>query len=134
MFDALMFLAGAVLFLFAVLFFIYLWWERNAAIKRRLALAEEQQALKQKKIELEIWQKELQVWHNTLEHEQKQLEQQQQEFRALVTSQNLAASRMLSAPPDSVTNQDVLKADRWGKNLKDGVRAARTVRPDITEK
>jgi len=118
--DALMFLAGAVLFLLAVLFFIYLWWERGAAAKRRLALTAEQQAIKEKSVELEIWQKELQIWHNTLEHEQKQLEEEREEFRMLVASQHLTNERVLSAPLDILPEEDntLLKADHWGKNLK----------------
>ncbi len=124
MFDALMFLAGAVLFLLAVLFFIYLWWERGAAAKRRLALTEEQQVIKEKSVELEIWQKELQVWHNTLEHEQKHLEEEREEFRVLVASQHLVNERILSAPLDALPEQNdtLLKADHWGKNLKRGVK------------
>jgi len=120
MLDALMFLAGAVLFLLAVLFSIYLWWERGAAIKCRLALEEEQQRLKEKSVELEVWQKELQVWHDALEHEQRQLEQEREEFRVLVASQHLLNERVLLPPLDATPEQDtaLLKKDRWGKNLK----------------
>ncbi len=117
MFDALMFLAGAILFLLAVLFSIYLWWERGAAIKRRLAIEEEQQALKEKAVELEVWQKELQVWHNTLEHEQRQLEHEREEFRMLVASQHLINERALM-PPSDTQDSALIKKDRWGKNLK----------------
>jgi hypothetical protein len=126
-FDALMFLAGAVLFLLAVLFFIYLWWERGTAVKHRLALVEEQQAMKEKHVELEIWQKELQVWHNTLEHEQKHLEQEREEFRMLVASQHLTNERVLTAPLDALPEQNatLLKEDHWGKNLKRSVKAGK---------
>ncbi|HQE92735.1 MAG TPA: hypothetical protein PLH19_08295 [Anaerolineae bacterium] len=129
MFDALMFLAGAVLFLLAVLFSVYLWRERGTVIKQRLTLAEEQHTLKEKHVELEIWQKELQVWHNTLEQEQQHLEQEREEFRMLVASRHLADEneRVLSAPLDALSGQDatLLKEDRWGKNLKRRVRIAR---------
>lgn len=130
MLDALMFLAGAVLFLLAVLFFIYLWWERGTAVRRRLALSEERQALKEKNVELEIWQKELQVWHNTLEHEQQHLEQEREEFRMLVASQHFTNERVLSAPLDTLPGQDSasLKEDHWGKNLKRIVKADRTAK------
>ncbi len=131
MLDAIMFLAGAVLFLLAVLFFIYLWWERSTAVKRRLTLAEEQQTLKEKNVELEIWQKELQVWHNTLEHEQKHLEQEREEFRMLVASQHFTSERVLSAPLDALPGQDstsLLKEDHWGKNLKRSVKVDRASR------
>jgi len=118
--DAVMFLAGAVLFLLAVLFFIYLWWERGATINRRAALAEEEQEIQEKSIELDIWQKELQVWHNALEREEHQLEQEREEFRMLVASQHLTNERVLSAPRDypEQDNEAALKEDHWGKNLK----------------
>ena len=120
MFDALMFLAGAVLFLLAVLFFIYNWWERSTVNKRRAALTSERQAVLEKNVELDIWQKELKVWHDTLENEQHQLEAEREEFRMLVASQDMEHNRMLSAPRDveSVDDDVVLKQDRWGKNLK----------------
>lgn len=117
--DAVMFLAGAVLFLLAVLFFIYLWWERGAVVKRRAALAEERQDIQEKNIELEIWQKELQVWHNALEREEHQLAQEREEFRMLVASQHFANERVLSAPRDfPEQDEGALKEDHWGKNVK----------------
>lgn len=127
--DAVMFLSGAVLFLLAVLFFIYLWLERGATIKRRAALAGEQQEIQEKNIELEIWQKELRVWHDALEHEERQLEQEREEFRMLVASQHLANERVLTAPRDLPEDDEVaLKEDHWGKNLK------HTAKPDTTTK
>ncbi len=123
--DAVMFLSGAVLFLLAVLFFIYLWVERGAAVKRRMALAEEQQDIQEKHIELEIWQKELQVWHNALEREERQLEQEREEFRMLIASQHFTNGRVLSAPRE-VSEQDeaALKEDHWGKNVKRVVKSS----------
>lgn len=127
--DAVMFLAGAVLFLLAVLFFIYLWWERSAVVKRRAALAEEQQVIQEKNIELEIWQKELQVWHTALEHEENQLEHEREEFRMLVASQHLTNERVLSAPRDLPEQDEItLKEDRWGKNLKHAAKSSATKR------
>lgn len=128
--DAVMFLSGAVLFLLAVLFFIYLWVERNAAGKRRAALAAEQRDLQERHIELEIWQKELQVWHNALEREERQLAQEREEFRMLVASQHFTNGRMLSAPRD-VPEQDetILKEDHWGKNVKHTVKSSSSKRP-----
>lgn len=117
--DAVMFLAGAVLFLLAVLFFIYLWWERGAIIKRRALLAEDLQEVQEKSIELEIWQKELQVWHTALDHEERQLEKEREEFRMLVTSHHLSSGRVLSAPRDlPEQDESALKEDHWGKNIK----------------
>ena len=118
--DAVMFLSGAVLFLLAVLFFIYLWVERGAAVKRRAALAEERHEIQEKNIEMDIWQKELQVWHKALEHEERQLEHEREEFRMLVASHHYVNERVLSAPRDLPEQQDesVLKEDHWGKNLK----------------
>lgn len=128
--DAVMFLSGAVLFLLAVLFFIYLWVERGAAVKRRAALAEEQHAIQEKHIELEIWQKELQVWHNALEREERQLEQEREEFRMLVASQHFTNGRVLSAPRDvSVQDEAALKEDHWGKNVKRSVKSDQARRP-----
>ena len=125
MFDALMFLAGTVLFFLAVLFFIYNWWERSTVNKGRAFLAGERQAMLEKNVELDVWQKELQVWHETLETEQKQLEEEREEFRMLVASQDVLENRILSAPTAVSTNSEMLyddagllKQDRWGKNLK----------------
>lgn len=121
MFDAVMFLAGAMLFLLAVLFAVYLWVERGALVKRRTALTEEQHMLKEQNVELEIWQKELQVWHTTLEHEQHHLEQEREDFRVLVAAQHLTNERVLSAPRDMpVGDETTLKQDHWGKNIKRG--------------
>lgn len=120
MFDALMFLAGTVLFFLAVLFFIYNWWERSTVNKRHAALTGDRQAMLEKNVELEIWQKELQVWHDTLETEQQQLEAEREAFRMLVASQDAMENHVLSAPAASAVLDDeaVLKKDRWGKNLK----------------
>lgn len=119
MFDALMFLGGTVLFFLAVLFFIYNWWERSTVTKGRAALAGERQTMLEKNVELDIWQKELQVWHDTLETGQKQLEEEREAFRMLVASQDMLVNRVLSAPVDGeVQDDELLKKDRWGKNLK----------------
>lgn len=129
--DAVMFLAGAVLFLLAVLFFIYLWLERGATLKRRAALVEEQKEMQEKSIELEVWQKELRVWHEVLEHEERQLEQEREEFRMLVASQHLANERVLSAPRDFPENAEAsLKEDRWGKNLKHTTKSSTTAQKE----
>ena len=120
MFDALMFLAGTVLFFLAVLFFIYNWWERSTVNKSRAALTRERQSILEKNVEMDIWQKELQVWHDTLETEQKQLKEEREEFRMLVASQNVLESHALSAPTSAEPLDDELKNDRWGKNLKRG--------------
>jgi hypothetical protein len=119
-FDALMFLSGAVLFFLTVLFFIYNWWERSTVTKRRVVLDSDQQTIKEKNAEIEIWQKELQVWHNTLEREQKQLEEEREEFRMLVASQDMPNNRILSAPQEASPEQEgsSIKGDRWGKNTK----------------
>ncbi|MGC9395991.1 MAG: hypothetical protein ACP5J4_14195 [Anaerolineae bacterium] len=128
--DAVMFLAGAVLFLLAVLFFIYLWLERSATVKRGAALVEEQKEMQEKSIELEIWQKELRVWHDALEYEERQLEQEREEFRMLVASQHLANERVLSAPRDILENDETvaLKEDHWGKNLKHTTKSSTTTK------
>jgi len=130
--DAVMFLSGAVLFLLAVLFFIYLWVERGAAVKRRAVLAEEQHNAHERNIELEIWQKELQVWHNALEREERQLEHEREEFRMLVASQHFTNGRVLSAPrdvPEQEQDEAALKEDHWGKNVKRTAKSGPAKRP-----
>ncbi|MBN2390719.1 MAG: hypothetical protein JXR84_08350 [Anaerolineae bacterium] len=129
--DAVMFLSGAVLFLLAVLFSIYLWIERGATVKRRAALAGERQEIQDKNIELEIWQKELRVWHDALDHEERQLEQEREEFRMLVASHHLANERVLTAPRDLPEGEDdevALKEDHWGKNLKHTAKSSTTTK------
>ena len=87
MFDAIFFLAGAVLFLLAVLFFVFLWQDRTSLVRRREGLQEEMGTLKEQRAELDIWQRELQVWEQGLKREHLALEQAREELRMLTASQ-----------------------------------------------
>jgi hypothetical protein len=87
MVEAIFFLAGAVLFLLAVLFFVFLWQDRTSLVQRRDELQEEMSTLKEQRVELDIWQRELQVWEQGLKREHLALEQAREELRMLTASQ-----------------------------------------------
>jgi len=86
MFDAILFLAGAVLFFLAVLFFVFLWQDRLSLSRRREELQAEVASMKEQKAELDIWERELKVWANGLEREQLMLAQAREELRMLTAS------------------------------------------------
>ena len=88
MIDAIMFMLGAVLFPLAVLFFIFVWSDRNKFLRQRDLLTHDQKTLKVQKADLEIWDRELQVWYDSLEHQQHQLEQEREEIRMLTASKH----------------------------------------------
>ena len=77
MFEAILFLAGAVLFFLSVLFFVFLWQDRLTLAQRSEALQIEVADLKEHRVELDIREHELLVWGEGLEHQQKALEQAQ---------------------------------------------------------
>jgi len=82
-FDAAMFLAGAVLFLCSVVFFVLVWYDRAALVRRRRSLEQELQRLREERIDVEIREHELAVWQVSLDHEYRQLEQVREELRML---------------------------------------------------
>lgn len=92
MFEAIMFLAGAVLFFLSALFFVYLWQDRTSLLKRRQALQIEVADLKEQRVELDIREHELMVWSQGLEHQQEALEQAEEELRMLTATKQLPAS------------------------------------------
>jgi hypothetical protein len=103
MFEAILFLAGAVLFFLAVLFFVFLWQDRMALIHRRETLQVEAAGLKEQRVELDIREHELQVWGGGLEHQQKALEQAQEELRMLTASKQAPDPTFVVAPSGEVT-------------------------------
>lgn len=93
MLEAVFFLAGAVLFFLAVVFFVFLWQDRMALARRKsdilLRLAELEQvkgALKEQRVEMDIREHELLVWAEGLEHQQLALEQAEEQLRMLTAS------------------------------------------------
>lgn len=83
MFEAILFLAAAMLFFLAVLFFVFLWQDRLSLRRRKRMLEVELAAMKEERVELDIWQHELKVWAEGLEEQQLALEQAQEELRML---------------------------------------------------
>lgn len=90
MFEAIIFLSGAVLFFLAVLFFVFLWQDRASLTQRREALEVEVSALMEQRVDLDIREHELTVWAEGLEHQQKALEQAEKELRMLTASKQTA--------------------------------------------
>lgn len=128
MFDAIFFLAGAVLFLLAVLFFVFLWQDRLSLTRRHAALEEEMGTLKEQRAELDIWQRELQVWEQGLEREHLALEQAREELRMLTASQP-PPSTPTRVPEGSASssvrgnsNGDSPEIQEGVKNLKQSVK------------
>jgi uncharacterized protein (DUF3084 family) len=86
MFEAIIFLAGAVLFFLSVIFFLILWQDRVVLARRKETLRDEVATLKEQRIDLEIREHELIVWAEGLEHQQKALEQAERELHMLTAS------------------------------------------------
>lgn len=91
MFEATLFLAGAVLFFLAVLFFVYLWQDRLLLSQRRGEIESLRQSLKEKDVELDILERELEVWAQSLESEQLALAEAKEELRMLTASAQATA-------------------------------------------
>ncbi len=128
MFDAVLFLAGAVLFFLAVLFFVFLWRDRLSLARRREELESEAASMKEHRVELDIWERELQVWAGSLEHEQLALVQAREELRMLTASKQgvpvAMESSAAAAANDGSESFDTSTASSHGaKNRKrDGPR------------
>ena len=103
MFEAVLFLAGAVLFFLSVLFFVFLWQDRMALARRSEALQVEVTDLKEQRVELDIREHELEVWDEGLAHQQKALEQAQEELRMLTASKQSPEPTFVVAPDGAVT-------------------------------
>jgi len=102
MFEAILFLAGAVLFFLSVLFFVFLWQDRMTLAHRHEALQVEVAGLKEQRVELDIREHELLVWDEGLEHQQKALEQAQEELRMLTASKQVPEPPFIVAPDGNV--------------------------------
>ena len=108
MFEAILFLSGAVLFFLAVLFFVFLWQDRTALVRRKAEMqanveALERQAilLKEQRVDIDIWEHELTVWAEGLERQQLAIEQAQEQLRMLTASKVPPANgRRQSAVPE----------------------------------
>ncbi len=98
MFEAILFLAGAVLFFLSVLFFVFLWQDRLTLAHRGEELQVEVADLKEQRVELDIREHELLVWGEGLEHQQKALEQAQEELRMLTASKQPPEPSFVVAP------------------------------------
>ena len=103
MFEAILFLAGAVLFFLAVLFFVFLWQDRLTQARRGEALQVEVIDLKEQRVELDIREHELSVWGGGLEHQQKALEQAQEELRMLTAGKQAPDPTFVVASSGEVT-------------------------------
>lgn len=131
MFEAAIFLAGAVLFFLAVLFFVFLWQDRASLARSREALEVEVATLVEQRVDLDIREHELTIWAEGLEHQQKAIEQAQEELRMLTASKQTVAdpdtrpfvvdSTGTARGPDATTEKD--DQDRSVlKNLKQNVK------------
>ena len=116
-----MFMLGAVLFLLAVLFFVFVWSDRNRLLRQRDLLENDRHRMAEQKVELEIWNTELQVWYESLEEQQRQLEQDREELRMLTASKQ---------PPPTSPSEDTAPPTKShtrhrnpfkGKNIKDDI-------------
>ena len=103
MFEAILFLAGAVLFFLSVLFFVFLWQDRLALAQRSEALQVEVTDLKEQRVELDIREHELLVWNEGLEHQQKALEQAEEELRMLTASKQAPEPTFVVVPDGAAT-------------------------------
>lgn len=113
-----MFMLGAVLFLLAVLFFVFVWSDRNRLLRQRNLLENDRRRMAERQVELEIWNTELQVWYESLEEQQTQLEKDKEEIRMLT-----ASKQPFSTIPIEDTTTTKIRTQRRspfkGKNLKD---------------
>ncbi len=91
-FEAILFLAGAVLFLLAVVFFIFLWQDRVTLFRRREALRAELMMMKEQRVDLDIREHELVVWAEGLENQQKAIEKAEEELRMLTAAKLVSGS------------------------------------------
>ena len=136
-FEAILFLAGAVLFFLAVLFFVFLWQDRAALTRRHEELETEMGALKEQRVDLDIWEHELQVWALGLEHQQLAIAKAEEELKMLTATKQSpdAASASLTAAEPAGDNgagrvpdtpaSDQAPADLATKNLKLGAKSTK---------
>jgi hypothetical protein len=112
-FEAILFLAGAVLFFLCALFFVFLWQDRMSLIRRKAEmevqvaeLKRQTSVLKEQRVDIDIWEHELRVWAEGLEHQQAAIEKAQEELRMLTaTKAPVAAASPGGDLRDSPMNQ-----------------------------
>ena len=129
MFEALLFLAGAVLFFLAVLFFVFLWQDRTALLRRRAemraqiaALEQTSANLKEQRVDMDIWERELRVWAEGLERQQQALEQAEEQLRMLTASKLPPPPRGTSLTQTEVNGSDEVVTVKNVKRQRDGAK------------
>jgi hypothetical protein len=131
-FEAVLFLAGAILFLLAVVFFVYLWQDRLALMRRREALQVEVALLKEQRVDLDIMERELLVWAQGLEHQQHAIAEAEEELRMLTATKRYADDLSVGAAPGTAALLDPVAADAL-KSVTKNVKQ-HTVSPKLQEK
>lgn len=116
MFEAILFFAGAILFLLAVVLFGVTWRDRHVISETRAKMTTEQKAMAEKHVELDIWQRELQVWLKSLETEQRQLVDERQ--RLLMLAAPPEEDRITSLETSLEVHPETKKQKGKGKNFK----------------
>lgn len=116
MFEAIVFTAGAVLFLFAVLYFVMLWQDRVSLARRHIQLDAELASLKEQKVEMDIRERELKVWADGLEHQQRAIAKAEEELRMLAAPTS-SPERLERGTPAS-SQQGTASSRRVSKNAK----------------
>lgn len=116
MFEAIVFTAGAVLFLFAVLYFVMLWQDRVSLARRHTQLDAELASLKEQKVEMDIRERELKVWADGLEHQQRAIAKAEEELRMLAAPTS-SPERLERGTPAS-SQQGTASLRRVSKNAK----------------
>lgn len=86
MFEAIVFVAGAVLFFLAVLFFVFLWQDRLALAHRHREVQAQLTTMKEQRVDLDIRERELRVWAEGLEHQQLAIAKAEEEYRMLTAA------------------------------------------------
>jgi len=114
-FEAVLFLAGATLFLLAVVFFVFLWQDRAALVRRRESMKAQLATMNEQRVDLDILERELRVWAQGLEHQQQAIAKAEEELRMLT-----AAKRR----PDDVDRGD-------GAHPEGGSTAVRSVAKNV---
>ena len=123
--EAAVFLAGAVLFLLAVLFFLSAWRERAAAARASDELQARQETLRQQRVEIDLRERELSVWARGLEQEQQALELERAALKMLTAGEADAAGSEMIGGQEASEEQVRLSAlalRRKNRKLHDGLK------------
>jgi hypothetical protein len=129
MFEAIIFLSGAVLFFLSVLFFVFVWQDRVALLQRKAEMREqvaelEQQAfgLKEKRVDMEIMEHELRVWAEGLERQQLAIEQAQEELRMLTATKTPVTAAPLPVSASAPDQHGEVMVIKNVKRQRDGAK------------